>query len=124
MIPEHLQRFTEPIPVLDQGHVRLVDVMGDDQAVVQAARVSYGKGRSEHVVGEEESPGVWNCSVCRSHVGDPKGHCLSGDRSLIRYMMRHCHGTPFEMCELKLHIRMPMDAHRQQVRHRTASINE
>src|SRR5258705_4735379 len=85
-----------PIPCLDHGFVRLVDYMGDDGAVVQAARVSYGKGtRTVH-----------------------------GDRGLIRYLMRHRHTTPFEMCELKLHVRVPMDCWRQWIRHRTASVNE
>lgn len=83
-------------PVLDDGFVRLVDYMGDDAAIVQAARVSYGAGTK--------------------HVSD--------DRGLIRYLMRHRHTTPFEMCELKLHVRVPMDAWRQWIRHRTASVNE
>jgi thymidylate synthase (FAD) len=82
--------------VLDAGFVRLVDYMGDDTSVVQAARVSYGAGTK--------------------HVQD--------DRSLIRYLMRHAHTTPFEMCEVKLHIRAPMDVWRQWIRHRTANVNE
>lgn len=82
--------------VLDAGFVRLVDYMGDDSSVVQAARVSYGAGTK--------------------HVQD--------DRSLIRYLMRHAHTTPFEMCEIKLHIRAPMDVWRQWIRHRTANVNE
>jgi len=84
------------IDVLDDGFVTLVDVMGDDDAIVQAARVSYGKG-TKHV---------------------------SQDRGLIRYLMRHRHTSPFEMCELKLHVRMPMDCWRQWIRHRTANVNE
>ena len=84
------------LPVLDDGFVCLVDVMGDDAAVVQAARVSYGDGTRR----------------------------VSDDRTLIRYLMRHEHSTPFEMAELKLLIRMPMDAWRQQIRHRAASVNE
>lgn len=84
------------IPVLDQGFVRVVDYMGDDAAVVQAARVSYGEGTKS----------------------------VSDDRGLIRYLLRHRHTTPFEMCELKLHVRVPMDAWRQWIRHRTASVNE
>ncbi|MBR1609533.1 MAG: FAD-dependent thymidylate synthase [Kiritimatiellae bacterium] len=83
-------------PVLDDGFVRVVDYMGDDRAIVQAARVSYGDGTK-------------------------KG---SDDAHLIRYLMRHRHSTPFEMCEIKLHVRAPMDVWRQWVRHRTASINE
>ena len=83
-------------PVLDDGFVRVVDYMGDDAAVVQAARVSYGQGTKK----------------------------VSDDRGLIRYLLRHRHTTPFEMCELKLHVRVPMDAWRQWIRHRTASVNE
>ncbi|MSO69489.1 MAG: FAD-dependent thymidylate synthase [Alphaproteobacteria bacterium] len=83
-------------PVLDRGFVRLIDYMGDDGAVVQAARVSYGKGTS--------------------HV--------SGDRGLIRYLMRHRHTTPFEMCEIKLHVKLPIFVARQWIRHRTANVNE
>jgi len=86
----------EPMPVLDQGFVRVVDYMGDDAAVVQAARVSYGKG-TKHV---------------------------SNDRGLINYLMRHRHTTPFEMCEIKLHVKLPIFVARQWIRHRTASVNE
>jgi thymidylate synthase (FAD) len=86
----------EPIRVLGEGFVRVVDYMGDDAAIVQAARVSYGKGTR------------------RVHE----------DRALIRYLMRHDHTTPFEMCEIKLHVRVPMDIWRQWIRHRTASVNE
>ena len=84
------------IPVLDQGFVCLVDTMGDDAAIVQAARVSYGEGTK--------------------HVSD--------DRTLLRYLMRHQHTTPFEMAEVKLLVRVPMDCWRQWIRHRTASVNE
>ena len=83
-------------PVLDHGFVRVVDYMGDDQAVVQAARVSYGKGTTR----------------------------VTEDKGLIRYLMRHRHSTPFEMCEIKLHVKLPMFVARQWIRHRTASINE
>jgi len=86
----------EPFRVLDDGFVRVVDYMGDDAAIVQAARVSYGKGTK------------------RVHE----------DRALVRYLMRHSHTTPFEMCEIKLHVRVPMDVWRQWIRHRTASVNE
>ena len=86
----------DAIRVLDDGFVRLVDYMGDDSAIVQAARTSYGKGTR------------------RRHE----------DRGLIRYLMRHAHTTPFEMCEIKLHVRVPMDVWRQWIRHRTASVNE
>ena len=82
--------------VLDDGFIRLVDWMGDDSAIVQAARVSYGEGTKK----------------------------VSEDRGLIRYLMRHRHTTPFEMCEIKLHIRVPMDCWRQWIRHRTANVNE
>jgi thymidylate synthase (FAD) len=84
------------IPVLDDGFVCLVDVMGDDGSVVQAARVSYGEGTKR----------------------------VSDDRTLIRYLMRHRHTTPFEMAEIKLLVRVPMDCWRQWIRHRTASVNE
>jgi len=83
-------------PVLDDGFVRVVDYMGDDASVVQAARVSYGAGTK------------------RVHE----------DRGLIRYLLRHAHTTPFEMCEIKFHVRSPMDAWRQWIRHRTANVNE
>lgn len=83
-------------PVLDDGFVCLVDCMGDDAAVVQAARVSYGEGTKR----------------------------VSDDRTLIRYLMRHRHTTPFEMVEIKFLIRVPMDCWRQWIRHRTASVNE
>jgi len=86
----------QPFKVLDDGFVELVDCMGDDAAIVQAARVSYGAG-TKHV---------------------------SQDRGLIRYLMRHRHTTPFEMCEIKLHVRVPMDCWRQWIRHRTANVNE
>ncbi|MFB3852797.1 MAG: FAD-dependent thymidylate synthase [Vicinamibacterales bacterium] len=86
----------EPFKVLDEGFVRLVDYMGDDAAIVQAARVSYGKGTRR----------------------------VQEDRALIRYLMRHDHTTPFEMCEVKLHVRAPMDVWRQWIRHRTANVNE
>jgi thymidylate synthase (FAD) len=85
-----------PFRILDDGFVRVIDYMGDDGAIVQAARVSYGAGTRR----------------------------VSDDRGLIRYLMRHRHTTPFEMCELKLHVRVPMDAWRQWIRHRTASVNE
>ena len=84
------------IPVLDDGFVRLIDYMGDDSSVVQAARVSYGAGTKR----------------------------VQEDRSLIRYLMRQSHTTPFEMCEIKIHVRAPMDVWRQWIRHRTASVNE
>lgn len=85
-----------PLPVLDQGFVRVIDYMGSDESIVQAARVSYG-------------------------LGTKKVH---EDRGLIRYLLRHAHTTPFEMCELKLHVRVPMDCWRQWIRHRTANVNE
>ena len=86
----------ERIAVLDDGFVRVVDYMGSDASIVQAARVSYGAGTKK----------------------------VNEDRGLIRYLMRHGHTTPFEMCELKLHVRVPMDCWRQWIRHRTGSVNE
>ena len=85
-----------PFKVLDDGFVRAVDYMGSDESIVQAARVSYGSGTKR----------------------------VREDRGLIRYLMRHRHTTPFEMCELKLHVRVPMDCWRQWIRHRTANVNE
>ncbi len=82
--------------VLDDGFVRVVDYMGSDASIVQAARVSYGAGTKK----------------------------VHEDRGLIRYLLRHRHTTPFEMCEIKLHVRVPMDCWRQWIRHRTASTNE
>lgn len=95
-VPYRLLPWWNEVPVLDHGFVQLLDVMGDDQAVVQAARTSYGR-----------------------EMEDPKGM-----RSLIRYLMRHRHTTPFEMCEIKLRVQMPIFVARQWVRHRMASINE
>jgi thymidylate synthase (FAD) len=89
----HLYRATQ---VLDHGFVRVVDYMGDDAAICQAARVSYGAG-TKHV---------------------------SNDEGLIRYLMRHWHSTPFEMCEVKLHVKLPVFVARQWIRHRTANVNE
>lgn len=85
-----------PFKVLDDGFVRVVDYLGSDEAIVQAARVSYGAGTKKS----------------------------REDRGLIRYLLRHAHTTPFEMCELKLHLRVPMDCWRQWIRHRTANVNE
>ena len=87
---------TTMIPCLDKGFVRLVDVMGDDAAIVQAARVSYGSGTKK----------------------------VHEDRGLIRYLMRHLHTTPFEMVEFKFHIKLPIFVARQWIRHRTANVNE
>ena len=86
----------EALPVLDHGFVRVIDYMGDDAAVVQAARVSYGKGTKR----------------------------INEDRGLIRYLMRHRHSTPFEMCEIKYHVKLPIFVARQWIRHRTANVNE
>ncbi len=85
-----------PLPVLDHGFVRVVDYMGDDGAIVQAARVSYGRGTRK----------------------------VSEDAALIRYLMRHRHSTPFEMCEIKYHVKLPIFVARQWIRHRMASVNE
>ncbi len=86
----------KPFKVLDDGFVRVVDYMGNDESIVQAARVSYGKGTKK----------------------------LNEDKNLIRYLLRHRHTTPFEMCEIKFHVRVPMDTWRQWIRHRMASVNE
>jgi thymidylate synthase (FAD) len=86
----------EAIPVLDHGFVRVIDYMGDDAAIVQAARVSYGRGTRR----------------------------VSEDAGLIRYLMRHRHSTPFEMCEIKYHVKLPIFVARQWIRHRTANVNE
>ena len=86
----------EAIPVLDHGFIRVVDYMGDDSSVVQAARVSYGKGTKK----------------------------VSTDAGLIKYLMRHWHSTPFEMCEIKYHVKLPIFIARQWIRHRTANVNE
>ena len=83
-------------PVLDHGFIRVIDYMGDDGAIVQAARVSYGKGTK----------------------------AVQNDEGLIRYLMRHWHSTPFEMCEIKLHVKLPVFVARQWIRHRTANVNE
>lgn len=98
MLPERLLPFTKPIPVLDDGHVQLVDVMGDDLAIVDAARVSF--------------------------FGHSSNHTDKENRHLLRYLMRERHSSPFEMCEVKLRVRVPMDTWRQWIRHRTASVNE
>lgn len=90
---EHAEKM---IPCLDKGFVRLVDVMGDDAAIVQAARVSYGSGTKK----------------------------VHEDRGLIRYLLRHMHTTPFEMVEFKFHIKLPIFVARQWIRHRTANVNE
>ena len=83
-------------PVLDHGFVRVIDYMGDDAAICQAARVSYGKGTKS----------------------------VQNDEGLIRYLMRHWHSTPFEMCEIKMHVKLPVFVARQWIRHRTANVNE
>ena len=83
-------------PVLDHGLVRVIDYMGDDSAITQAARVSYGRGTKS----------------------------VSNDEGLIRYLMRHWHSTPFEMCEVKFHVKLPVFVARQWIRHRTANVNE
>jgi len=86
----------QAIPVLDHGFVRVIDYMGDDAAVVQAARVSYGKGTKK----------------------------VTEDRGLVHYLLRHRHTTPFEMCEIKYHVKLPIFVARQWIRHRTANVNE
>jgi thymidylate synthase (FAD) len=86
----------KPFQVLDDGFVRVIDYLGNDSAIVQAARVAYGQGTKK----------------------------MREDRELIRYLIRHMHTSPFEMCEIKLHVRVPMDTWRQWIRHRTANVNE
>ena len=95
-VPALEEMLYTPISVLDHGFIRVVDYMGDDSAIVQAARVSYGRGT----------------------------RTVSNDRGLIRYLMRQRHTSPFEMCEIKLHVKLPIFVARQWIRHRTANVNE
>jgi thymidylate synthase (FAD) len=95
-VPAIEEILYEAMPVLDHGFIRVIDYMGDDAAVVQSARVSYGKGTKK----------------------------INEDAGLIRYLMRHWHSTPFEMCEIKFHVKLPIFIARQWIRHRTASVNE
>jgi len=94
--PELEEILYEAIPILDHGFIRVVDYMGNDTSIVQAARVSYGKGTKK----------------------------VSTDSGLIKYLMRHWHSTPFEMCEIKYHVKLPIFIARQWIRHRTANVNE
>ena len=94
--PELEKILYEAIPILDHGFIRVIDYMGDDTSIVQAARVSYGKGTKK----------------------------VSTDSGLIKYLMRHWHSTPFEMCEIKYHVKLPIFIARQWIRHRTANVNE
>ena len=94
--PELEKILYDVIPVLDHGFIRVVDYMGDDTSIVQSARVSYGKGTKK----------------------------VSTDEGLIKYLMRHWHSTPFEMCEIKYHVKLPIFIARQWIRHRTANVNE
>jgi thymidylate synthase (FAD) len=96
VVPALEEVLYQPLPVLDRGFVRVIDYMGDDDAIVQAARVSYGRGTKK----------------------------VSDDRGLINYLMRMRHTSPFEMCELKLHVKLPIFVARQWIRHRTANVNE
>ena len=95
-VPALEELLYRPLPVLDHGFIRVIDYMGDDAAIVQAARVSYGRGTKQ----------------------------ISNDRGLINYLMRHRHTSPFEMCELKLHVKLPVFVARQWIRHRMANVNE
>jgi thymidylate synthase (FAD) len=95
-VPELEELLYRPLPVLDHGFIRVIDYMGDDAAIVQAARVSYGRGTRK----------------------------VSEDAGLIRYLMRHRHTTPFEMCVIKFHVKLPIFVARQWIRHRMASVNE
>jgi thymidylate synthase (FAD) len=95
-VPALEEILYEALPVLDRGFLRVIDYMGDDAAVVQAARVSYGRGTKK----------------------------VSEDRGLIHYLLRHRHSTPFEMCEIKFHVKLPIFVARQWIRHRTANVNE
>jgi thymidylate synthase (FAD) len=94
--PELEKILYEAMPILDHGFIRVIDYMGDDSSIVQAARVSYGKGTKK----------------------------VSTDSGLIKYLMRHWHSTPFEMCEIKYHVKLPIFIARQWIRHRTANVNE
>ena len=94
--PELEKILYEAIPILDHGFIRVIDYMGDDTSIVQSARVSYGKGTKK----------------------------VSTDSGLIKYLMRHWHSTPFEMCEIKYHVKLPIFIARQWIRHRTANVNE
>jgi len=94
--PELEKVLYEATPVLDHGFIRVIDYMGDDSSIVQSARVSYGKGTKK----------------------------VSTDEGLIKYLMRHRHSTPFEMCEIKYHVKLPIFIARQWIRHRTANVNE
>ena len=97
VVSQELEKILyEAVPVLDHGFVRVVDYMGDDSSIVQSARVSYGKGTKK----------------------------VSTDSGLIKYLMRHRHSTPFEMCEIKYHVKLPIFIARQWIRHRTANVNE
>ena len=97
VVSEELEKILfDAIPVLDHGFIRVIDYMGDDSSIVQAARVSYGKGTKQ----------------------------VSTDSGLIKYLMRHWHSTPFEMCEIKYHVKLPIFIARQWIRHRTANVNE
>jgi len=95
-VPALEELLFTPVPLLDHGFVRVIDYMGDDAAIVQAARVSYGRGTKR----------------------------VSEDAGLIRYLIRHRHSTPFEMCEIKFHVKLPIFVARQWIRHRTANVNE
>src|SRR6202790_3186737 len=95
-VPALEEILCQPLPVLDHGFIRVVDYMGDDAAIVQAARVSYGRGTKK----------------------------IHEDGGLIRYLMRHWHSTPFEMAEIKYHVKLPIFIARQWIRHRTANVNE
>ena len=94
--PELEKVLYDAIPILDHGFIRVVDYMGDDSSIVQAARVSYGRGTKRK----------------------------SADQALVKYLLRHRHTTPFEMCEIKFHLKMPIFVARQWIRHRTANVNE
>lgn len=96
MSPELEKILYKPIKVLDHGFIRVIDYMGNDSSIVQAARVSYGSGTKK----------------------------VNQDKGLISYLMRHYHNTPFEMCDIKFHIKLPIFIARQWIRHRTASVNE
>src|ERR1700756_5337254 len=95
-VPALEEILYSPLPVLDRGFVRVVDYMGDDGAVVQAARVSYGRGTRK----------------------------VNEDKGLINYLMRHRPSTPFDMCEIRFHVKLPIFVARQWIRHRTANVNE
>lgn len=143
-----LQKWTEPTPIGTAGFVRLVDVMGSDERIVETARVSTGKGASRHdfkdaPIGISPPGSGWGshyrrCRICNEAVAhrppvvgggggdpiDPHARCIEGDRRLIRYMVRHRHSSVMEFAKIHLHVRLPIFVARQWIRHRTGAFSE